>query len=103
MNRIKHCSMADMVIVIYNPRSRGRQQHLDEARKIMLEHKAPDTPVGLVRNAKRGEEEIIITTLAEMPDHEVDMLTVVLVGNSETRIQNGKIITPRGYQNKEDY
>ncbi len=103
MKRIKHCSMADMAIVIYNPRSRGRQKHLDEAREIMLEYKSADTPVGLVRNAKRGEEEVIITTLGEMTQHEIDMLTVVLVGNSETRIENGKIITPRGYQNKEDY
>lgn len=103
MDRIKHCSMADMAIVIYNPRSRGRQKHLDEARDIMLQYKSPDTPVGLVRNAKRGEEEVVITTLQDLPNQVIDMLTIVLVGNSETRVQNGKMITPRGYHNKEEY
>jgi len=103
MDRIKHCSMADMAIVIYNPRSHGRQKHLDEAREIMLQYKSPETPVGLVRNAKRGEEEVVITTLGNLPNEEVDMLTVVLVGNSETREQNGKMITPRGYHKKEEY
>lgn len=103
MDRIKHCSMADMAIVIYNPRSHGRQKHLDEAREIMLQYKSPETPVGLVRNAKRGEEEVVITTLGNLPNEEVDMLTVVLVGNSETRVQNGKMITPRGYHKKEEY
>ncbi len=103
MDRIKHCSMADMAIVIYNPRSHGRQKHLDEAREVMLKYKSPETPVGLVRNAKRGEEEVVITTLKDLPNEKVDMLTVVLIGNSETRIQNGKMITPRGYHNKEEY
>jgi precorrin-3B C17-methyltransferase len=103
MDRIKHCSMADMAIVIYNPRSHGRQKHLDEAREIMLQYKSPETPVGLVRNAKRGEEEVVITTLGNLPNEEIDMLTVVLVGNSETRVQNGKMITPRGYHKKEEY
>lgn len=103
MDRIKHCSMADMALVIYNPRSLGRQKHLEDARRIMLEYKSPQTPVGLVRNAKRGEEEVVITTLENLPNEEVDMLTVVLVGNSETRIQNGKMITPRGYHKKDEY
>lgn len=103
MKRISHCSAADMAIVIYNPKSRGRQKHIEDARQQMLEHKSPETPVGLVRNAKRGEEEIVITTLGAMLNEEIDMLTVVLIGNSETRIQNGKMITPRGYHQKEEY
>ena len=103
MERIKHCSMADMAIVIYNPKSHGRKKHIEEAQSIMLEFKDPETPVGLVRNAKRGEEEVVVTTLGKMLENEIDMLTVVLVGNSETRIQNGKIITPRGYHKKEEY
>jgi len=103
MTRLEAASLGDMVIVLYNPKSRGRIKNIETAREIILWHRDPQTPVGLVRNAKRGDEEVVITTLKDMLSHQIDMLTTVIVGNSETSIEKGKIITPRGYQKKQNY
>ena len=93
-----HCAGdGDFVIALYNPKSSQRVTHIQEAREILLKYKNPNTPVGIVRNAKRGKEEAIITNLAEMLMHPIDMLTIVIIGNSNTYIKNNKIITPRGY------
>jgi precorrin-3B C17-methyltransferase len=97
MSRLEASAMADMVIVLYNPRSKGRPDHIKTAREIILWHRDPQTPVGLVRSARRGKEEVTITTLKEMLNYEIDMLTTVIIGNSETMVKNGKMITPRGY------
>ena len=64
----------------------------------MLKYKSPETPVAIVRNAGREDESSVITTLGEMLNHEIDMLTLVIIGNSNTFIKNGKMITPRGYK-----
>jgi len=97
LNRLEAATLSDMVIVLYNPRSKGRPKNIEKAREIILKHRDSETPVGLVKNAKRGQEKITITTLADMLNHEIDMSTTVIIGNSETRIENSKIITPRGY------
>nr|WP_218070324.1 precorrin-3B C(17)-methyltransferase [Desulfuribacillus alkaliarsenatis] len=98
MTRIEAAGLGDFIVVLYNPKSHGRPNHINTAREIFLWHKDPMTPVGIVRNAKRGEEEVIITNLKEMLNHPIDMLTTVVIGNSQTKIINGKMVTPRGYQ-----
>lgn len=64
----------------------------------MLRHRKPETPVAIVRDAMRAEEEVTITTLGEMLNHHIDMTTTLIVGNSQTFVHNGKMITPRGYK-----
>lgn len=95
--RIKLASDADFVICIYNPRSKGRSEHLKRAFEIMSQYKSLDTPVGIVKNAGRDNQEIYISNIRDM-DYEIcDMSTMVIVGNKKSYIDNGKIITPRGY------
>lgn len=98
MTRLEAAGLGDFVVVLYNPKSKGRQTHIETAREILLWHKDPETPVGIVRCAKRGKEEVVITTLKDMLKEEIDMLTTVIIGNSQTKIENGKMVTPRGYQ-----
>ncbi|RUA08258.1 MAG: precorrin-3B C(17)-methyltransferase, partial [Fusobacteria bacterium] len=88
----------DFVISFYNPKSFSRTTQIVEARDIMLRHKSKDTPVAIIRNAKRDGEEYDITTLENMLDYEINMFTVVIVGNSKTYVKKGKMITPRGYK-----
>ncbi|MCC3145479.1 precorrin-3B C(17)-methyltransferase [Halanaerobium sp. Z-7514] len=96
--RLKAAAEADFITTLYNPRSSKRKTQLKEAKKIFLKHRSPDTPVGIVRSVGRDGEEIMITTLVEMPLEKVDMLTTVIIGNSNTYISDDKIITPRGYK-----
>lgn len=100
--RLDAAASADFVIALYNPKSCGRDWQLGRARDIFLRHKDPATPVGIVRKAKRDNESITITTLGDMMQHEVDMLSIVIVGNSQTYVHDGKMITPRGYAVRSD-
>lgn len=97
MTRLEAAGLGDYVVVLYNPRSKGRPRQIEVAREILLWHRDPDTPVGIVRCAHRGEETQTITTLKDMLKQDIDMLTTVIVGNSQTRVENGRMITPRGY------
>ena len=99
-NRIEKAAEGDFVITIYNPRSKGRKDHLEKAVNIILKHKSKDTPVGIVKDSGRPGTEITITTLGKIDYEIVDMLSVVLIGNSNTYIKDNKIITPRGYDIK---
>ena len=90
-------SEGDFVISLYNPKSKGRTEQIVEAREIMLKHKAPSTPVALLRHVGREDENYTLTNLDEMLNYEIDMFTVVIVGNSKTYVKEGKMITPRGY------
>ena len=101
--RLELAAQGDFVVSIYNPKSRGRVTQIEEAREIMMKYKPRSTPVAIVRNAGREDERYILTTLEKMLDHEIDMLTIVLIGNSNTFVKNGKIITPRGYEGKYNY
>ena len=101
--RLELAAQGDFVVSIYNPKSRGRVTQIEEAREIMMKYKPKSTPVAIVRNAGREDERYVLTTLDEMLNHEIDMLTIVLIGNSNTFVKNGKIITPRGYERKYDY
>ncbi len=96
--RLHAAGMGDFITCIYNPKSKGRPHYIEMARDILLEYKSPETPVGLVRNAKRENQEVVITNLKEMCNHEINMSTMVIVGNGDTFVRNGKMITPRGYR-----
>lgn len=98
--RIEAAAMADFVIAFYNPKSGRRTRQIVEAQRILLQYRSPATPVGLVKSAYREKQQIVMTTLAEMLNHEIGMLTTVVVGNSSTFFYDNKMITPRGYQRK---
>lgn len=99
--RVALAAKADFVIVLYNPKSRKRIIPLKKAYNILLKHKSPDTPVGIVRNAYRDNQEITVTTLKNMPSFKkIDMATTIIIGNSKTYVKDKYIITPRGYNLK---
>lgn len=95
--RIDCAALGDFIITLYNPRSKGRVTQIEEAREIILKYRKPSTPVGIVRNAKREGEEVVVTSLENMFEHNIDMFTMVIIGNSNTYEMNDKMITPRGY------
>lgn len=97
LQRLQAAAQADFVTALYNPQSQKRRELMSQAQRIFLQYRSPDTPVAIVRCAYRAEEQIIPTTLAAMLDHSIDMLTVVLIGNSTTYQYQDWLITPRGY------
>jgi len=95
--RIKAAATGDFVTAVYNPKSHGRYWQLYRLVELFLQERSPETPVGYVRQAGREEQEVKITTLADFNPEDVDMFTVILIGNSQSYIADGKMITPRGY------
>lgn len=96
--RIRAAAAGDFVTAIYNPKSNERYWQLYRLREIFLqEGRSSDTPVGYVRQAGRADEHITVTTLGDFNPDEVDMFTVVIIGNSQTYLRDNKMITPRGY------
>ena len=95
--RIKAAATGDFVTAVYNPKSHGRYWQLYRLVELFLQERSPETPVGYVRQAGREEQEVKITTLADFNPEDVDMFTVILIGNSQSYISEGKMITPRGY------
>lgn len=100
--RLDGAASADFVCALYNPKSGRRAQQIVEAQRLFLRHRSPDTPVAVVKSGYRRRERIEFTTLAHMSECEIGMLTTVLIGNSNTFIQHGRMVTPRGYANKYD-
>jgi precorrin-3B C17-methyltransferase len=100
--RLEAAAEVDFVLALYNPRSRRRVRHLEEACEILLRHRAADTPAGVVRNALREGQDVVLTTLSQVPACEVDMMSVVIVGNRSTRRLGPWIVTPRGYRLSEE-
>lgn len=100
--RIEAAAKADFVVVLYNPKSGRRTRQIQETQRIMLKYRLPDTPVGLVKSCKRDMENVVLTNLQEMLNHEIGMLTTVIIGNSHTFRYLDFIVTPRGYKNKYD-
>lgn len=96
--RVRAAAEADFVTVLYNPRSSRRKKQLKFTKDYFLEKRSPETPVGIVRNISRDGQEKILTTLKKLPLEKVDMLTTVIIGNSQSYISKDKIITPRGYK-----
>ena len=99
--RIKAAAIGDFVTAVYNPKSHGRYWQLYRLQELFLQERSVETPVGYVRQAGRDDEEIKITTLGNFDPEDVDMFTVVLIGNSQSYIADGHFITPRGYYRKE--
>ncbi len=97
--RLSAAAGADMAIVIYNPQSRTRPEHLKRACEVLLRTLPGDRLCGIARNVGRDGESRRILTLSELKDATVDMFSTVFIGNSETKLINDNMITPRGYKN----
>lgn len=95
--RIRAAAFGDFITAIYNPKSQSRYWQLYRLQELFLQERAADTPVGIVRQAGRPEQEVRLTTLGTLNPEEVDMFTVLIIGNSQSYIADGKFITPRGY------
>ena len=95
--RLLAAAEADFVICLYNPSSHKRHDYLSRACDLVLRFASPETVCGIARNIGRDGEEARVLTLAELRDTEVDMFSTVFIGNSQTKIVNGKMVTPRGY------
>jgi len=102
VRRIEAAAQADYIIALYNPKSGRRTQQIVETQKILLRYRRPDTPVGIVKSGLRQGQRVVQTTLSDMLNHEIGMLTTILIGNSTTFTYEGLMITPRGYQHKYD-
>ncbi len=98
--RVNCAAEGDFVIALYNPKSHKRVENIIEVQKILLEHRAKDTPVGIVTNAGRVGERKVISTLEKFTAEEINMFSLVLIGNSQTYVKAGFMITPRGYERK---
>jgi precorrin-3B C17-methyltransferase len=98
-NRIDAAASGDFVACLYNPRSTNRVQQLEKAREIFLKHRSPETPLAIVRNAFRDGQNKVLTTLDAMLSHDIDMLSIVIIGNSETEQMGNWMVTKRGYVN----
>lgn len=96
--RLELCAQADMVICLYNPKSHGRTEQIAWAAEIISRHRRPETPVGVVKNAGRSVQEVLLGSLGSLLDIDLDMSSLVIVGNSTTFLAGGKMITPRGYR-----
>lgn len=99
--RLEAAAAGDFVVALYNPRSLGRDWQLGRARELLLTGRPGSTPVAICRQLGRSEEEVSLHTLASLPIERVDMLTLVLVGNSSSYTRDGRLVTPRGYPGAE--
>lgn len=100
LRRVRAAAEADFVIALYNPRSRKRDWQLEAVREVISCVRSRCTPVGIVRNAMRDGQTVEVTDLARLDPARTDMLSILLVGNSSTRIIGGRMVTPRGYFDK---
>lgn len=95
--RIIAAAEADFITAIYNPKSVKRYWQIERLRELFLKERDPNTPVGIVRQAGREDQEVTYTTLAEFDAEQIDMFTMVIIGNSQTFTTRNRMITPRGY------
>ncbi|MFC4543753.1 precorrin-3B C(17)-methyltransferase [Halosolutus amylolyticus] len=106
-SRLHAVASENFTITIYNPWSRKRRENFEKACEILLTHRDPDTPVGIVHGAGREDEQVLITELGELEalgEHEiVDMTTTIVVGTEDTYVWDDRMVTPRGYETKYDY
>ncbi len=96
--RLEAAGMGDFILVLYNPASKKRRKHIEIARDILLKYRSNTTPVGIVRNCFRENQEIFLTDLKNMLNYNIDMFTTPIIGNSQTYRQGNNLITPRGYK-----
>ena len=97
--RLELAAQADLCVAIYNPSSTKRADYLQRACDILLRHRAPETVCGAVKNIAREGEEKAVMTLIELRSYKADMFTTVFIGNSQTKLVDGWMVTPRGYKN----
>lgn len=95
--RVRNAADADMIISLYNPRSKGRPHYLRESIEIIKEYRELNTPVAVVRHALRDGQDYKLFTLGNFDEEVVDMFSIVIIGNSQSFVKEGKFITPRGY------
>lgn len=98
MKRVDCAGQSDFVICLYNPKSKKRTEYVGMTADILLKYRSADTPVGIVRHAGRSQETSCLTTLGELKSADIDMFSIVVIGNSQTYVKHGKMITPRGYR-----
>ncbi|MCE1242857.1 precorrin-3B C(17)-methyltransferase [Oryzomicrobium sp.] len=98
--RLDAVAYADFVVALYNPKSGRRTRQIQEAQRIFLRHRDPNTPVAIVKSAFRPKQRLEFTTLEKMAEADIGMLSTVLIGNSNTFFRGGLMVTPRGYANK---
>ncbi|WP_291637369.1 precorrin-3B C(17)-methyltransferase [Clostridium sp.] len=96
--RVGLAAEGDFVISLYNPKSKGRPNYLRENIDIIRKHRAGTVPIAVVKNALRDGQEVSISTLDTFDENIVDMLSIVIIGNSQSYVKDGKFITPRGYK-----
>ena len=99
--RVQMAAEGDFVTALYNPKSKKRVQNIEEVREIMLKHRSPDTPVGIVTAASREKQSTVISSLQDLTTEEINRWSLVIIGNSQTYVQEGWMVTPRGYEKKE--
>jgi precorrin-3B C17-methyltransferase len=102
VKRVEAAALGDYVTVIYNPASKKRIHQLRDTRDIFLKYRKPETPVAIVKGAYRESQQVVVTTLDSMLEHQemLGMITTVIVGNSSTSNYKGLMINPRGYTSK---
>lgn len=96
--RVNLAAEGDFVISLYNPKSKGRPHYLSECINIIKMHRDGNTPIAVVKNALRDGQEVSISTLDVFDDNIADMLSIVIIGNSQSYVKDGRFITPRGYK-----
>jgi len=96
--RVEMAAAGDFVIAIYNPKSKRRTSQIIEVREIVMKHRLASTPVGIVHHATREGENMALSTLETFTTEFIDMFSLVIIGNSQTYVQEGRMITPRGYK-----
>ena len=100
--RLLAAAQADFVICLYKPSSKKRADYLDKACDLMLRYKSEDTVCGVVKNIAREGEAMQILSLKELQKTAVDMFSTVFIGNCDTKVIDGKMVTPRGYRYERD-
>lgn len=100
-HRVEQAAKGDFILCLYNPKSKKRTQAIRRVQEIVLAHQKGDTPVGVVRNVSRENESCRITDLTHMLEVDMDMFSLVIIGNAATYVKDGKMITPRGYKLEE--
>lgn len=102
LRRVEYAVRAGFVLCLYNPRSHRRTEPFAHTCRILQAHMPAETPIGVVRAAFRPDQSVTCIPLADLPDQEVGMDAILIVGNASTCLLNGKMVTPRGYERKYD-
>jgi precorrin-3B C17-methyltransferase len=100
--RLTAAAAADFVVALYNPKSGRRSAQILHAQAIFLAHRDPQTPVAIVKSGYREKQHVELATLADLGECDIGMLSTVLIGNSQTFVRDGLMVTPRGYTHKYD-